>query len=89
MLLWCVMVFIAPDTALKFHRILVECTLEAPIWCFETADTSELLNKFSQDMSIIELALPMSCLILCYSKLTESHISFIIHSDARYRHGHG
>jgi ABC-type multidrug transport system fused ATPase/permease subunit len=67
MMLWSVMILIAPRTAAIFHKILLNATLRAPIWLFEKMDTSKLLNRFSQDMSIIELPLPIACFMLLLS----------------------
>ena len=68
MMLWVVMIAIAPQTAATFHDIILNATLRAPMWFFEKIDTSKLLNKFSQDMAIIELPLPMAAFMLLMSE---------------------
>jgi ATP-binding cassette subfamily C (CFTR/MRP) protein 1 len=53
------LVVIAPRSAIYLHKILVFATLKAPMSFFDATDTSILLNRFSQDMSLIDLQLPM------------------------------
>ena len=69
MMLWCALVLIAFKTGAAFHKILVDTTLKAPISSFEKTDTSELLNRFSQDMSIVEIPLPTACFMVLLCKL--------------------
>lgn len=52
------MIVIAPISAAKMHQILVKATLNAPLAFFERTDTSVLVNRFSQDMTLVDLALP-------------------------------
>lgn len=53
------LVVIAPRSAIYLHRILVYAVLKAPMSFFDVTDTSVLLNRFSQDMSLIDMQLPL------------------------------
>jgi ATP-binding cassette subfamily C (CFTR/MRP) protein 1 len=49
-----------PKSAARLHKILVDATVKAPMSFFETVDSSILLNRFSQDMTLVDFALPLS-----------------------------
>ncbi|RDI88468.1 hypothetical protein Vi05172_g1477 [Venturia inaequalis] len=54
------LVVIAPRSAIYLHKILLQATLKAPMSFFDVTDTSVLLNRFSQDMSLIDMQLPLA-----------------------------
>jgi ATP-binding cassette subfamily C (CFTR/MRP) protein 1 len=57
---------IGPKSGIRLHDILVKSAFAAPMSVFESMDTSILLNRFSQDMTLIDMQLPLStfgCLI--------------------------
>lgn len=60
---------ITPKTAIGLHHVLIQATFNAPMSFFETTDTSKILNRFSQDMNLIEMALPIAAWLLYQSKL--------------------
>ena len=49
-------------TALGLHTDLLSATLNAPFSFFQTTDTGTLTNRFSQDMDLIDMTLPI-CLM--------------------------
>jgi ATP-binding cassette subfamily C (CFTR/MRP) protein 1 len=51
MMIYQILIVIAPLSAIRLHGVLVETTFRAPMSFFESTDTSILLNRFSQDMS--------------------------------------
>jgi ATP-binding cassette subfamily C (CFTR/MRP) protein 1 len=51
---------IGPTSGIRLHNILVKSAFAAPMSFFESTDSSILLNRFSQDMSLIDMQLPMS-----------------------------
>jgi ATP-binding cassette subfamily C (CFTR/MRP) protein 1 len=55
-----VLIRIGSISAIFLHQILVKTTFNAPMSFFESTDTSILINKFSQDMSVIEMPLPIN-----------------------------
>ena len=62
------MIRIAPTSASKLHQILVTTTFNAPMSFFESTETSVLLNRFSQDMTLVDLALPVGVWLTCQCK---------------------
>lgn len=55
-----ILLHIGPKTAASLHYVLVKTTFNAPMSFFESTDTAILMNRFSQDMSLVELRLPIS-----------------------------
>ncbi|KAJ5720496.1 uncharacterized protein N7483_008430 [Penicillium malachiteum] len=57
----CVLFFIniINDTALAFHTDLLKATLSAPWSFFQTTDVGIMTNRFSQDMDLIDMKLPL------------------------------
>jgi ATP-binding cassette subfamily C (CFTR/MRP) protein 1 len=51
---------IGPTSGIRLHDILVKSAFAAPMSYFESMDTSILLNRFSQDMTLIDMQLPLS-----------------------------
>lgn len=51
-----------PRSSVKLHRRLLQATLQAPYWFLVTKDSGEILNRFSQDMALIDMQLPVSFL---------------------------
>jgi ATP-binding cassette subfamily C (CFTR/MRP) protein 1 len=59
-----IMVKIVPRSGLKLHWILLTTITTAPLSYFATTDAGIILNRFSQDMTIIDGPLPISLLQL-------------------------
>jgi ABC-type multidrug transport system fused ATPase/permease subunit len=55
-----VVIKIGPKAAIKLHEILVKTTFNAPMSFFESTDTSVLVTRFSKDMSLVEMGLPVA-----------------------------
>jgi ATP-binding cassette subfamily C (CFTR/MRP) protein 1 len=55
-----ILIRVGTKSAIALHHVLVRTTFNAPMSYFESTDTSILINKFSQDMSLIEMPLPIS-----------------------------
>ncbi|KAF2396774.1 P-loop containing nucleoside triphosphate hydrolase protein [Trichodelitschia bisporula] len=53
-----------PKSASYLHQILISATMKAPISFFEATDSSILLNRFSQDMTLVDFNLPMSSMMV-------------------------
>jgi len=56
--LYSFMIVIGPISGLRLHDILVKSTFTAPMSFFEAIDSSVILNRFSQDMNLIDMMLP-------------------------------
>ncbi|KAH6659515.1 ABC transporter [Truncatella angustata] len=55
---WVVFTSVISNTGTNFHSQLLEATLSAPLRFFTNTDSGELLNRFSQDMELIDMELP-------------------------------
>jgi ATP-binding cassette subfamily C (CFTR/MRP) protein 1 len=64
MMLYQIMIVIAPISAIRIHQVLVDTTFRAPMSFFESTDSSVLLNRFSQDMSMSLLPMLLTWQIL-------------------------
>ncbi|KAL7904095.1 ABC transporter [Trichoderma velutinum] len=59
---WTFFVNIINDTALKLHDDLLKATLGAPYHFFHTTNTGSITNRFSQDMDLIDMTLPVNAI---------------------------
>lgn len=57
-----IFVFGIPRSSNMLHAKLVRAVSQAPYWFFVTTDTGEIINRFSQDMSLLCLQLPIALL---------------------------
>ena len=61
--LWVFLVVAVPRASSKLHQVLVATTMAAPLFFLTTTDSGTLLNRFSQDMSLIDMQLPFAFLM--------------------------
>ncbi|KAG8530148.1 uncharacterized protein KY384_005631 [Bacidia gigantensis] len=72
---WALIVTMVPQAGRSFHRKLLNTVLAAPLSFFSTTDTGVTLNRFSQDLQLIDMDLPVSALnfitttILCVAQV--------------------
>ncbi|KAL4815395.1 ABC transporter [Aspergillus spinulosporus] len=59
---WLVCVNIVSHSALKLHNNLVKSTARAPLQFFQRVDIGSITNRFSQDMDLIDMSLPLEAL---------------------------
>ncbi|KAK3329761.1 P-loop containing nucleoside triphosphate hydrolase protein [Apodospora peruviana] len=59
---WSFFIRIINNTALKLHYDLLESTLRAPFSFFQKTDTGTITNRFSQDMDLIDMTLPLQAI---------------------------
>lgn len=52
------MISIVPKSGAELHKILLRVVMHAPMHFFSTTDSGVILNRFSQDMTLIDAALP-------------------------------
>ncbi|KAH0494604.1 hypothetical protein TgHK011_001220 [Trichoderma gracile] len=55
---WFMFVNVIPRSAIWLHRKLLETTLRAPMLFFYRMDTGDLINRFTQDMTLVDRELP-------------------------------
>ncbi|KAL9616750.1 MAG: hypothetical protein Q9160_008407 [Pyrenula sp. 1 TL-2023] len=56
--LWFSFIKIISDTALKLHSDLLDTVSKAPVSFFQQQDVGGILNRFSQDMDLVDMVLP-------------------------------
>lgn len=94
---WSLLVTMVPQAGKEFHRRLLDTVLAAPLSFFSTTDSGVTLNRFSQDLQLIDMDLPTSALnfftagVLCLAQIiligvssTYAAISFPIWFVALY-----
>ena len=59
---WQIIITMVPQSGERFHRRLLNTVLSAPMSFFSTTDTGITLNRFSQDLQLIDMDLPISAL---------------------------
>ncbi|ROV98723.1 hypothetical protein VMCG_06796 [Cytospora schulzeri] len=60
--IWTMMIIIVPISAAKLHLHLLNAVMHAPMSFFTRTDSGSTLNRFSQDMSLVNSRLPVSVL---------------------------
>ncbi|CAG8909081.1 unnamed protein product [Penicillium egyptiacum] len=61
--IWCIWVIfleLMPKSAIRLHWLLLDTTIRAPLSFFAATDNGVTLNRFSQDMILVDLALPIA-----------------------------
>ncbi|KAH7407958.1 ABC multidrug transporter [Cadophora sp. MPI-SDFR-AT-0126] len=94
---WQLVITMVPRSGESFHKMLLETVLSAPMSFFNSTDTGITVNRFSQDLMLIDMELPLTALntvatfILCIAQMvligvasTYSAISFPIVLVALY-----
>ena len=65
------LVKITPESGARLHSRLLRTVMRAPQSFFASTDTGETLNRFSQDMTLVDHDLPISTLVVV-ATLTEA-----------------
>lgn len=52
------MINIVPKSGAELHKILLRVVMHAPMQFFTTVDSGVILNRFSQDMTLVDAVLP-------------------------------
>ncbi|KAI2895843.1 hypothetical protein CBS63078_8455 [Aspergillus niger] len=58
LMIWQIMIKIVITSGLGLHRILVRTVINAPMYFFAEVDSGVILNRFSQDMTLVDAVLP-------------------------------
>ncbi|KAJ5728595.1 multidrug resistance-associated protein [Penicillium malachiteum] len=56
---WALIIGMVTNTALTLHSDILKTTVQAPFGFLRTMDTGKLTNRFSQDMDLIDMKLPI------------------------------
>ncbi|MCJ1399794.1 hypothetical protein MMC11_002997 [Xylographa trunciseda] len=62
-IIWAMFLKIVPDSAAKLHKVLLDTVMNACYSFLAKTDTGVILNRFSQDMTLVESQLPTG--IMC------------------------
>ncbi|RFU25769.1 hypothetical protein B7463_g10568, partial [Scytalidium lignicola] len=60
---WIMFLKLVPQSAANLHKILLDVVMNAPYSFFTSSDIGTILNRFSQDMTLVESQLPTG--VLC------------------------
>ncbi|KAI6774795.1 hypothetical protein HG530_001553 [Fusarium avenaceum] len=72
---WQMIVTMVPLSGNSFHQSLLDTVLNAPMSFFASTDTGTTINRFSQDLQLIDMDLPLSALntfatfVLCIAEM--------------------
>ncbi|KAL2812693.1 P-loop containing nucleoside triphosphate hydrolase protein [Aspergillus granulosus] len=59
---WDIVVTSVPKSGERFHQALLETVLSAPMRFLSTTDSGSILNRFSQDLQLIDMELPIAAI---------------------------
>ena len=59
---WQMIITMVPKSGESFHRKLLTTVLSAPMLFFSTTDSGAILNRFSQDLQLIDMELPIAAI---------------------------
>ncbi|CAN9446968.1 unnamed protein product [Alternaria alternata] len=59
---WQLIITMVPRSGVTFHKKLLDTVLGSPMSFFSTTDTGVTLNRFSQDLMLIDMELPVAAL---------------------------
>ncbi|TVY15492.1 ABC transporter FUM19 [Lachnellula arida] len=57
------LISLVPSSASKLHYSILRATMRAPMTFISATDSGSLLNRFTQDMTLMDMQLPMSLLL--------------------------
>ncbi|OKL59747.1 hypothetical protein UA08_04922 [Talaromyces atroroseus] len=69
---WAILVLISPSTSRRLHYRLLKAVRRASSLFLSTTDSGVILNRFSQDMSLIEGQLPIGAMVFISTGLVAS-----------------
>lgn len=76
------MIKIVITSGLGLHRILVRTVINAPMYFFAEVDSGVILNRFSQDMTLVDAVLPTMAFGTVLSRFTRYYYDqTLIHSQ--------
>ncbi|PVH74356.1 ABC transporter-like protein [Cadophora sp. DSE1049] len=73
-----------PNSAVFFHGQLLETVEKAPLSFFTSTDVGQIVNRFSQDLSVIDSELPLAALILTNNLVTATIQAILISVSTSY-----
>ncbi|KAL3290877.1 ABC multidrug transporter [Colletotrichum asianum] len=77
-------VIVIPHSATRLHWQLLDSVLKAPLWFFTIVDSGVTLNRFSQDMTLVDQTLPTAFFEVVIDTLVAIASAALIASGAQY-----
>ncbi|KAL3963237.1 hypothetical protein ACCO45_000241, partial [Purpureocillium lilacinum] len=84
---WWYGLFVIPRSGVYIHQLLLDSYLRAPLWFLTQTDTGSVLNRFSQDMSLVDQQIPMAFFETVLNTADTIAAAAIIASGAPYLGG--
>ncbi|KND91880.1 Multidrug resistance-associated protein 1 [Tolypocladium ophioglossoides CBS 100239] len=81
---WFMLVQVIPKSAQALHWTLLETVMRAPLSFFVSTDSGDLVNRFSQDMSLVDKELPIAMFTTSGALLTCIGEGVLIILGAKY-----
>ncbi|KAG9235150.1 hypothetical protein BJ875DRAFT_495249 [Amylocarpus encephaloides] len=81
---WHLMKNLVAEAARKFHEELLQTVLNAPMSFFSTTDVGTTVNRFSQDLQLIDMELPIAMLNSVLSFITCLAQLIVISATTKY-----
>ncbi|KAL3417375.1 ABC multidrug transporter, partial [Phlyctema vagabunda] len=78
------MLVIVPKSAQSLHWLFLESVMMAPLWFFTTTDSGVTLNRFAQDMTLLDNRLPVAAYHTVYDILFTLLSTALIAAGAQY-----
>lgn len=61
---WFTFSFMARKSGIQLHKVLIDATLSAPLSLFSKSDSGQILTRFSQDIQMVDMNLPLQLLTM-------------------------
>ncbi|PWI66156.1 hypothetical protein PCL_05374 [Purpureocillium lilacinum] len=84
---WWYGLFVIPKSGVYIHQLLLDSYLRAPLWFLTETDTGSMLDRFSQDMSLVDQQMPMAFFETVLNTADTVAAAAIIASGAPYLGG--
>ncbi|KAK6823100.1 hypothetical protein RU639_006189 [Aspergillus parasiticus] len=81
---WAILILISPSTARRLHYVVLKTVLMATPRFLATVDIGSILNRFSQDMTLLESDLPIGILITVSNLFSSIASAALIATGSKY-----
>ncbi|KAJ5371907.1 P-loop containing nucleoside triphosphate hydrolase protein [Penicillium concentricum] len=81
---WAILILISPSTARRLHYVILKTVLMATPQFLATVDIGSILNRFSQDMTLIETDLPIGILVTVSNLFSSIADAALIATGSKY-----
>ncbi|KAI2695411.1 hypothetical protein CBS147332_9340 [Penicillium roqueforti] len=81
---WAILILISPATARRLHYVVLRTVIRATPQFLSTVDNGSILNRFSQDMTLVESQLPIGVLITVSNLFSSIASAALIATGSEY-----